>query len=291
MFDAHIHLNYGPADTPREFLRKTASAGIFGGNIFCPPPERTLGRPEGDYRWEARLEKVLAFTAETPGFYPFYRFNPTDADVEKQIFTAAERGCRGYKIICEKYFPKDCLRACAAIAETGFPVMFHSGVLDGGRDMICTEFNRPSSFEILFSVRNLRFSLAHIGWPWIDDYMAMVAKSGFTYDPEFANLMYVDLAPGTPGIYREEALRKLYLTGYKVKNRVLWGTDACANDYQVRLPKYWLERDIPIMERIAADADIARLAFSPGTPDLSDIFHLATEVNWKRFAGIEEPVF
>jgi len=290
MFDAHIHLNYGPCDTPQEFLKKTKEAGISGGNIFCPPPERTLGRPEGDYRWEARLDYLMEFTSQTPGFYPFYRFNPTDADVEKQLKTAVERGCKGFKIICEKYYPKDCLRACEIVASTGYPLMFHSGVLDGGRDMICTEFNRPSAFEILFSVKGLRFSLAHIGWPWVDDYLAMVAKSCFTYDPEFQNMMYFDLTPGTPGIYREQALRKLYLTGYRVKNRVLWGTDGMANDYPPLLADYWEKRDRVYMAKIGEDAEISHQPCTPDVPDLSDIFQLSTEVNWKRFAGIETPI-
>ncbi len=205
MFDAHIHLYMGRCDTPRDFLAKTQSAGITGGNIFTPGPEWTIGEAEGDFRWEARLEQIFEFTSQTPGFYPFFWFNPTMADAEKQIQTAAERGIRGYKIICDKYYPADCLKACEVIAETGLPVMFHSGVLGGGRDQLSCKYNIPTQFEILFSVKKLRFSLAHLGWPWIDDYMAMVAKSAFTWDPDFGNTMYFDLTPGTPGISREDA--------------------------------------------------------------------------------------
>lgn len=286
MFDAHIHLNYGPCDTPQEFLAKTAAAHIQGGNIFCPPPEQNMGRPAGDYRWQARLEYVLKFTAQTPGFYPFYRFDPTSADVEKQIQAAVDGGCKGFKVICEKYYPEDCLRACSIIAETGMPIMFHSGVLDGGRDMLCNRFNRPSAFEILFSVKKLRFSLAHLGWPWMDDYMAMVAKSCFSYDPEFQNRMYFDLTPGTPGINREDGLRKLYLTGYQIKNFVLWGTDATANDYPPLLADYWEKRDRAYMAKIGEDAEIAHQPCTPYAPDLSDIFHLAADENWKDFDRI-----
>ncbi len=285
MFDAHIHMYYGPSDTPKEFLAKTAAANITGGNIFSVPTEQTIGRAAGDYRWEARLEHVLEFTSQTPGFYPFYRFDPTSADIEKQLHTAVERGCKGFKVICEKYYPEDCLRACSIIAETGMPIMFHSGVLDGGRDMLCNRFNHPSAFEILFSVRKLRFSLAHLGWPWMDDYMAMVAKSCFTnnYEPDFQNRMYFDLTPGTPGINREDGLRKLYLTGYGVKNFVLWGSDGTTNNYDPELPQYWEKRDRVYMEKIEQDADAY---LPPGVPDLRNIFHLATEENWKDFDRI-----
>lgn len=283
MFDAHIHFNYGKSDTPQEFLTKAAAGGVTGGNIICPAPKKFLYCPEGDYRWEARLEAVLEFTSQAPGFHPFFWFDPTAEDYEKQITTAAEAGIAGFKIICTSYYPEECIPACRCIAETGKPVMFHSGVLGESRDMLAAKYNMPSNFEALFAVKDLHFSLAHLGWPWVDDYMAMVAKSCFTYDPQFNNRMFFDLTPGTPGIYREESLRKLYLAGYKIKNLVLWGTDGDTRDYAPQLPIHWMKRDKMYMEKIAADAPVARFPFAKDDPDLSDIFHLAAEENWKNF--------
>ena len=283
MFDAHIHYFYGKCDTPQEFLQKAAEGGVYGGNIFSTFPEKRIGCADGDYRWQARLESILEYTSQTPNFHPFFWFNPLDKDSEKQIETAVESGIAGFKIICESYYPADCVPACKLIAETGKPVMFHSGILGESRDMLAAKYNMPSNFEILFSIKNLRFSLAHLGWPWMDDYMGMVAKSSFTFDPEFNNRMFFDLTPGTPGIYREECLRKLYLAGYKIKEFVLWGTDGQVNDYAPLLPRHWVKRDKEYMEKIGADAAIARFPFATEEPDLSDIFHLATEENWKRF--------
>ena len=283
MFDAHIHYFYGKCDTPQEFLQKAAEGGVYGGNIFSTFPEKRIGCADGDYRWQARLESILEYTSQTPNFNPFFWFNPLDKDSEKQIETAVESGIAGFKIICESYYPADCVPACKLISETGKPVMFHSGVLGESRDMLAAKYNMPSNFEILFSIKNLRFSLAHLGWPWMDDYMAMVAKSCFTFDPEFNNRMFFDLTPGTPGIYREECLRKLYLAGYKIKEFVLWGTDGQVNDYAPLLPRHWVRRDKEYMEKIGADAAIARFPFATEEPDLSNIFNLATEENWKRF--------
>lgn len=288
MFDAHIHYYYGPSDTPQEFLKKAASANINGGIIFTVAPEKTIGRFEGDYRWEARMEHLLEFTSQTPGFYPFFWINPTAEDFEKQIAAAVDKGFYGFKIICENYPPEACLPACRVIAQTGKPVMFHTGILGSSRDRLATPFTKPSLYEIMFSVKDLHFSLAHLGWPWMDDYMAMVSKAFFTEDEEFNNKIYYDLAPGTPGINREDGLRKLYLTAYLVKKRVLWGTDSIANDYDPRLPLYWQERDYPIMQRITADAEIPRQPFDDHAPDLSDIWELATEKNWRDFLGIDK---
>ncbi len=283
MFDAHIHSHYGKSDTPQEFLRKAAEGGIDGGNILSVCPNQDIGCQDGDYRWQARLESVLAFTRETPGFLPYLYFDPTEPDGIRQVEIAAERGIAGYKIICKHFYPEDAIPACEAIAATGLPVMFHSGILGGSRDQISGKYNNPIKFECLFGIRGLRFSLAHLGWPWVDEYLGMVAKASFTFDPAFGNEMFFDLTPGTPGIYREEALRKLYLTGYGVKRRVLWGTDGVVNGYRPSLPEFWIRRDRDIMTRIAADAHLARAPFQQQDPDLHDIFKLATEDNLKAF--------
>ena len=41
------------------------------------------------------------------------------------------------------------------------------------------------------------------------------------------------------------------------------------------------------MEKIAADAPVAKFPFAQSEPDLSDIFELATEENWKSFLALD----
>ena len=287
IFDGHIHQHYAYPDDPAEFLKTNANCGISGGNVLSEKPKKRIGCGEGDYRWQARLEKVLKFTAQTPGFYPFFWIDPLAADAEEQVKSAVEQGIAGFKIICDEFYPCDTLRTCSIIGETGKPLMFHSGILCGSRDLLCGKFNKPLEFECLFAVKGLKFSLAHVGWPWVDDYMAMVAKASFTYDPDFGNEMFFDITPGTPGINRADALRKLYLTGYNVKHRVLWGTDAVTGDSPEFLPKFWLKQDKEIMEQIEKDAALAMLPHMTEAPDLSGIFELATGENYKRFLGIK----
>jgi hypothetical protein len=124
--------------------------------------------------------------------------------------------------------------------------------------------------------------MAHLGWPWVDDYMAMVAKAAFTYDREFGNRLFFDLTPGTPGIYRKPALRKLYLTGYHVKRNVLWGTDGKVNNYNPGLPLHWQKRDSAIFDSIVRDVE-EELPGEEPPRDYSDIQKLATEYNWRDF--------
>ena len=258
VFDAHIHQHYAYPDDPVKFLANAKAGGVDGGNIFSEAPSPSIGSGEGDYRWKARLDKVLEFTSQTPGFYPFLWIDPIAPDAIEQVQKSVEQGICGFKVICEFHYPVDGMKTYEAIAETGKPLMFHSGILGGSRDRISGKFNKPIEFEPLFAVKGLRFSLAHVGWPWVDDYMGMIAKAAFTYDPDFGNKMYIDLTPGTPGIYRQDALRKIYLTAYAVKNKVLWGTDGITGEYNPVLPRYWQERDSKYMTELAKDNELPR---------------------------------
>ena len=85
MFDSHIHMYYGKSDTPQEFLEKASSAGITGGNIISLFPAKHSLVESADQRWEYRLEKVLEFTSQAPGFHPLFWIDPTADDFEKQI--------------------------------------------------------------------------------------------------------------------------------------------------------------------------------------------------------------
>ena len=62
IFDAHIHQHYAYPDDPVKFLANAKAGGVDGGNIFSEAPSPSIGSGEGDYRWKARLDKVLEFT-------------------------------------------------------------------------------------------------------------------------------------------------------------------------------------------------------------------------------------
>ncbi len=56
----------------------------------------------------------------------------------------------------------------------------------------------------------VRFAMAHIGWPWTDECIAVAGKimhmrRGRGHEGPQA---FIDLTPGTPPIYREEAVRR-----------------------------------------------------------------------------------
>ena len=118
MYDYHIHMDFTSGDTPQEFLRKTAEAGVTGGAIISPHPLGYVREEGTDQRWENLLAMVLQFTSETPTFLPVFWIDPTDADISRQIEVATEHGVSGFKIICNHFYPKDILKPMAQIAET-----------------------------------------------------------------------------------------------------------------------------------------------------------------------------
>ena len=94
MKDCHIHLMplIGSAEPPEVFMAKAAAAGIDGGTIMSLPPESFRPDPVRSQYWKARLEAILEYTAQTPGFHPFFWIDPTEEDIFEQIAFAAEAG-------------------------------------------------------------------------------------------------------------------------------------------------------------------------------------------------------
>ena len=108
---------------------KAAEAGVAGGTIMSLPPVSFRPDPERSQHWRDRLEHIMQYTSQTPGFHPFFWIDPTEADIFSQISTAVEAGVRGFKCICNHFAPKSCLKQFSAIAETGLPIHFHSVIL------------------------------------------------------------------------------------------------------------------------------------------------------------------
>lgn len=153
----------------------------------------------------------MEYTAKTPGFLPFFWLDPTESDAEKQVEAAVSAGVRGFKIIPNHFKVGDVLEILKEIACHKIPVLFHSGILFDHYES--GQFTRPLAFECLINVPGLTFALAHVGWPWCDEYIAVYGKLRAAQSNVLHGLglrMFAELTPGTPVVYRKEVLRKLY---------------------------------------------------------------------------------
>ncbi len=285
IYDGHIHTQGGPCDPPEVFLEKTHSCGIACGTIFSVHSAKYRPIPDYDQRAKSRIDWILEYTSRTPGFLPYFFADLSDADILEQIEYARKGGIRGYKVICDgDYSVGDHLEAIAAMAETGLPVMFHSGV--DNYPHLSSPNNRPIAFEKMLNVRGLRFSLAHIGWPWCDEFVGIFAKFSFARSADGPGVhaeMYVDVTPGTPGIFRREAMRKLYLAGYNVRPRTFWGTDRIINNYKPDLVRRMMARDFAIIDEIERDAANGVVTDPYGMPENKNLKPALFSEVWKAF--------
>ena len=98
--------------------------------------------------------------------------------------------------------------------------------------------------------------MGHCSWPWIDECIALYGKflNGLTTGRSAE--MFFDITPGTPKIYREELLTKLFTVGYDVPNNIVFGTDNRADAYNSDWCKRWLDIDNAIYKKLGVTEEI-----------------------------------
>ena len=208
-YDAHTHVYPGEPD-PAKLVKSFADAGLRGGVVFsrCPNTWQVPGAPL--LTPEEAMDNVIAWCSGSPSIYPFYWIDPGADNAVELVDMATEKGIYGFKVIrgAEKPVDAKSLKCYRRMAEKGKPVTFHTGILWDGRDS--SEFFRPANWEGLLEAPHLRFALAHVSWPWCDECIAVygkilnaVVRRGFEI-PE----MFIDTTPGTPKLYRKDALAR-----------------------------------------------------------------------------------
>ncbi len=230
IYDMHIHADSGEPNAD-ELIYRMESVGIYGGAVLSPEP---LESCDGNATYEQRIENVLAWTRGYEGrLFPVLWIHPDEPELESRIRDAAARGITGYKMICDNYYVYDerVMRALRVIAELKKPVIFHSGIIWNGA--FSSQYNKPVNWESLITIPNLRFSMGHCSWPWHDECIAMYGKflRAYKINPEISCEMFFDLTPGTPAIYREDLIYKLFFIGYDVPHNIMFGTDSYTSTY------------------------------------------------------------
>jgi predicted TIM-barrel fold metal-dependent hydrolase len=199
-----------------------------------------------------RLDNLLWWSRAAQDLYPFYWIDPLEKDAAAQVARAVRRGVRGFKVICSRHAPGHprAMRVYRAIADAGRPILFHSGILWDGQPS--SMHNRPVEFEPLLEIAALRFALAHLSWPWCDECLAVYGKFLNARQRRGGRCaeMFIDVTPGTPPIYREEALRRLFTIGDIAPHHVIFGCDSSVNRYDPRLVRTWMRRDRAVYRRL-----------------------------------------
>jgi predicted TIM-barrel fold metal-dependent hydrolase len=253
-FDGHIHIMNDKLCDWNSFETACKVAGIAGGILISQPPPSFRGTSgiENNNMFCQRLEILLSLAYNNISFFPFFWIDPIAENALEQIDAVCEKKIKGFKVICDRFYPYDerAMKVFSHIASKGMPVLFHSGILwDGKASSI---YNRPAGFECLQDIAGLKFSLAHISWPWCDELIAVYGKfqNSYSKNPDLSCEMFIDITPGTPPIYRKEALTKLFKVGYDVENNVIFGSDCRFEKYNSEWTADWIKRDSEIYKEL-----------------------------------------
>ena len=252
MLDGHIHLwNSDPADC--DLVQRMADAGFYGGLLFSLPP---AGYQERFTQVSSvRLEHLMAAGKSLKKCFRFFWIDPLELDALEQLEKAAEAGVDGFKVICDRFYPYEerPMQLFRRIAEMKFPLTFHSGILGDGK--FSSLYNRPVYFECLMQIPNLRFALAHLAWPWCDEHLAvyLLFRCREAQCKDSAQ-MFIDNTAGTPHIYRHDAMEKLFNV-CQVKDRMFFGSDFLAEDYNTKRAMDLVKRDNDIYKSLNISDD------------------------------------
>lgn len=248
IFDVHIH-HRGDTPDPAGILKKMEEAGVYGGCVFSNRPTRF--DPIIGSSFEERMEQVKAYAEGGDGrLFPVLWIHPYEENIMEHLHRAVEGGVVAFKMICGDFYvyEEECLAVLREIAKLGKPVFFHSGILWDGK--VSSQYNRPLNWEALLEIEGLRFSMGHCSWPWIDECIAMYGKFLNAGNKKNIAEMFFDITPGTPEIYREELLTKLYTIGYNIGDNIFFGTDATADKYSSDWAAKWLKIDGKILDKL-----------------------------------------
>lgn len=208
IFDAHVHSTWADAGMADGFLETLDRAELEGAIVFSPICEwHEEGATPASQR--ASIDFIAKFASTAPDrIIPFAHIAPQVKGAPDAVRYAKDMGCRGLKMLPNHWYPYDeevAFPVYEAAEEAGLPILFHSGILWAFGDS--SRFCRPVYFEALMHFPGVRFALAHISWPWTDECIATWGRMNARCKRENApHQMYIDCTPGTPRIYRSEAM-------------------------------------------------------------------------------------
>ena len=242
--DCHVHTRAGAKfgsasnyDTD-VFASALSKAGFDGAAIYSPSP-----LSYSEKHWSERMQICIDMCKKGTNLFPFYYIDPSDEDAEKQVIAAIDCGYVAFKMIPQNYTVKDksILRIISKIAEAGKPIIFHTGIC--WDKFASADNHRPTNYEALLAVPNLRFCLAHVSWPWYNECIALYGKFQWLKrtDPALPE-MFIDVTPGTPKVYRDEVFRHMLLS-YDMRHNLMFGSDCNTDNYDAAHTLGWQNTD------------------------------------------------
>lgn len=205
VIDAHLHCT--GRERADEVLRALDEAHIDHAVLLAPFLDNgySLHDPASLRRANAHLAQLVRGHGDR--LTGFAVVDPSDPRSSADLARAIDAGLRGCKMVPSGWYPYDdhVQPLFATAAALKLPLLFHSGIFIDGRS---GRFCRPSFFEVLRDHPGVRVALAHVGWPWTDEAIAVALIDRIHGVPHDEAVFRLDISFGPPPPYRREVLQR-----------------------------------------------------------------------------------
>jgi len=214
ILDAHTHLT--GQESPEQILECMNACAVEKAFLFAPELDVASRRLTNDNIEDIR--KHNDYCADVCSAAPdrllgFCNLIPTaklaHGDLDRAVELMVEEAHRCYhelglrgagELVPTQWYPNDLrlLPLWETLAELGMYTVFHTGIFYDGRE---SSYCRPTYYEVIHQVPGFKGHLAHVGWPWHDECIAVlnIGSKFMQMDPEEWGFK-VDLSFGAPPI-------------------------------------------------------------------------------------------
>jgi len=254
IIDAHLHCSGG--EKSDDVLRSLDDANVDVAVLLAPflSVGFSLDDAASLKRANAHLAQLVRGHADR--LVGFAVVDPRDPEAPLHLREAVETlGLKGVKMVPTGWYPYDAdvQPVFAEARRLAIPILFHSGIFIDGRS---GRFCRPTFFEALRDHPGLKVCLAHLGWPWVDEAIAVGLIDRIHGIAPVDAMFRFDISFGPPPPYRKEALgRALEVLG---PESLQFGSDCFlpCSGAQIAERMGWVEA---LLDELAVDAEARRL--------------------------------
>ena len=281
VLDAHTHLTGSEHGESAESIVQTLdAAGVDKAFVFAPLLDtRSWQLTEDDLgHIQAHNEYCADLCSDAPErLYGFCVLNPApslaDGDKNRAVSLMIDEarrchdhlGLRGVKMVPAGWYPHDpeVLPLYRALAELGMYTVFHAGIfLDAKEGSFC----RPTFYEQVHQLEGMRAQLAHVGWPWVDETLAVLTQETMTHGQDPAGWqLRTDVSFGPPDDWQlptwEHAMTSATPARMLYGSDCFWPMDADKYLQSYLLPQLGLFETAATNTRIAGEGSSERVEF------------------------------
>jgi predicted TIM-barrel fold metal-dependent hydrolase len=301
VLDAHTHLSGSEnGEKPEDILSTLDAAGVDKAFVFAPLLDTHSWQLTTDDINHVRTHNDYCAdlcNTDPERLYAFCVLNPTpglaDGDKRKAVSLMIEEarrcydelGIRGVKMVPAGWYPNDpdLLPLYEAVSGLHMYTVFHAGIFTDAKE---GSFCRPAFYEMVHRADGMRAQMAHLGWPWIDETLAVLEQEDRTHGSDPKNWqLRADVSFGPPDDWQLRTW-ELALTGVSPR-RLIYGSDSfwpmSADEYR----ESYLIPQLGLFETACTDQHVA----PEGSPERRDlrqgIFH---DHGWEHWCStIREP--